>query len=156
VAGGFAVQGFDFHSAEGYHLYLGDAEGKLQRRFARYGVLRRQIQRFVPGIFTEPADHFAVAPDGRWVAAAGDLGLAVWDQGGKLLWSQDWWKTRRRTALVAALGDRTLLAVEGMKATAYDAASGKRLWEVTLADRGEARGARVSADGKTCALLTTA
>ena len=37
-------------------------------------------------------NHFAAAPDGSWVASYGDLGLAVWDRAGKLLWQQDDWK----------------------------------------------------------------
>lgn len=155
VAGGFAVQGFDFPSAEGYHLYLGNSAGKLERRFALYGLPRRQIQRFVPGIFTEHMSNFAVAPDGTWLASAGDLGLAVWTREGKLLWSEDWWKTKRRTAALAVLDRDTLLVVEGMKASAREATSGKLLWQLSLAATGEVRQIEVSADRKTCVLLSS-
>lgn len=155
VANGFAAQGFDFQFAEGYHLYLGDAAGKLERRFALYGLPRRQIQRFVPGIFTERINNFAVAPDGSWIASAGDLGVAVWSRDGKLLWSEDWWKTKRHTAALAALGADGLLVVEGMKASGREAASGKKLWQVDLAATGEVNDIQVSKDGKTCALRAT-
>jgi outer membrane protein assembly factor BamB len=152
---GFAVQGFDFCAAEGYHLYLAGTDGGLERRFALYGLPRRQIHRFVPGIFTEPGPSFAVGPDGSWVATAGDLGLAVWQRDGKLLWSQDWWKAERHPATLAALGSGTLLVVEGLKATAYEAATGRQLWQLELAATGAVRAVRASADGQTCALLAT-
>ncbi|MBM4069940.1 MAG: WD40 repeat domain-containing protein [Planctomycetes bacterium] len=155
LPGGFAVKGFDFQSAEGYHLYLGNAAGKLERRFALYGLPRRQIQRFIPGMFMERINNFAVAPDGSWIAAAGDLGLAVWSRDGKRLWSEDWWKTRRHTATLAALDTRTVLAVDDTTASARDAVTGKQLWQVRLAATGEARDIRVSMDGKTCALYAT-
>ncbi|MFO0841448.1 MAG: PQQ-binding-like beta-propeller repeat protein [Gemmataceae bacterium] len=153
---GAAVQGFDFESAEGYHLYLVGADGTPERRFALYGLPRRQIHRFVPGILTQHINHFATPPDGRWVASAGDLGLAVWSRDGRLLWSRDWWKKDRHTAVLAALGDDTLLIAEGAAAAAVDAATGKELWQVPLAKAGEVRRARVSGDGKTAALLCTA
>src|SRR5262249_1644409 len=46
---GVAVQGFDFRSAEGYHFYLAGSDGKLQRRFALYGLPKRFPHRFIPG-----------------------------------------------------------------------------------------------------------
>src|SRR5262249_36369587 len=51
LASGVAVQGYDLRSAEGYHLYLADRDGKLERRFALYGLPRRLPHRFLPGIF---------------------------------------------------------------------------------------------------------
>jgi hypothetical protein len=155
LAQGAAVQGFDFESAEGYHLYLVNSDGKPERRFALYGLPRRQIQRFVPGILTQHINQFAVPLNGRWVASAGDLGLAVWSRDGKLLWSRDWWKTDRHGATLAALGDDALLTVERTNATAFDAATGKALWQAALSKTGEVRRARVSGDGKTIALLST-
>jgi outer membrane protein assembly factor BamB len=152
---GVAVQGFDFRSAEGYHLYLAASDGRLERRFALYGIPGRQIHRFVPGILTDHSNNFAVAPDGRWVATAGDLGLAVWSREGKLLWSQDWWKDRRHTATLAALGPQTLLAAEDGQAIAYEARTGRELWRLPLAGGGVVRAVRVSRGGKTCALLST-
>jgi outer membrane protein assembly factor BamB len=155
AASGFAVQGFDFESAEGYHLYLVKPGGRLERRFALYGLPKRLPHRFVPGIFNDRINNFAVPEDGSWVASAGDLGLAVWDHNGKLLWSQDWWKSRRHTARLAALSGETLLALEGMKAEAYGAVTGKTLWQRTLADTGEVLEILLSLDGKTVAVLAT-
>src|SRR5207245_1951118 len=94
-------------------------------------------------------------PSGRWVASSGDLGLAVWSRDGKLLWSRDWWKTDRHTAVLAAIDEKTLLAIEGLKATAFTAATGQELWHVTLADTGEVRRIRVGPDGRTIAVLAT-
>src|SRR5262249_8441139 len=101
------------------------------------------------------ADHinnFAIPSDGGWCASAGDLGLAVWSRDGELLWSQDWWKTDRHTATLAALDADTLLAVEGLTATAYAARTGERRWQLRLALSGEAASVIVSPDGKTCAV----
>src|SRR5262249_29323892 len=153
---GVAVQGFDFQSAEGYQLYLTGADGKPERRFALYGLPKRLVHRFVPGILKDRIDNFAVPTDGTWVASAGDLGLAVWDRSGKLLWSQDWWKTDRHEAALAALDNKTLLVAEGRKVTAYAAAEGQQLWQTELAAAGEVHEMRASADGKSCALLSTA
>lgn len=152
---GFAVQGFDLNSAEGYHLYLADADGALERRFALYGLPKRQPHRFVPGILNDRINNFAVPEDGSWVASAGDLGLAVWDRKGSLLWSEDWWKAERHTARLAALDDRTLLVLEGMKARAFDAATGNGLWQLRLAATGEVLDVLRGQDGKTVAILTT-
>jgi hypothetical protein len=79
--------------------------------------------------------------------------LAVWSREGKLLWSQDWWKTNRRTAALAALNSDTLVAVEGMTATAYAARTGEPRWQVRLVLDGEAVQVVAGADGKTCAVL---
>jgi outer membrane protein assembly factor BamB len=152
---GVAVQGFDFRSAAGYHLYLAGNDGKLERRFALYGLPGRLPHRFVPAIMRDRLNHFAVPEDGSWVAAAGDLGLAVWSRDGKPLWTQDWWKQTRHTATLAALDAKTLLVVEGLKAQGVSAADGKKLWETTLATMGEVTEALVSSDGKTVALLAT-
>jgi outer membrane protein assembly factor BamB len=150
-----AVQGFDFNSAEGYHLYLVDADGKPQRRFALYGLPKRLPHRFVPAILGDRINNFAASPDGRWVASAGDLGLAMWTGDGKTLWTQDWGRTNRHAALLTALDDKTLLAVEGMDAAAWRAEDGKPLWKRRLAAAGEVRKAMISADGETCVLLAT-
>lgn len=152
---GFAVQGFHFDSAEGYQLHLADATGAFERRFALYGLPGRLPHRFVPGIQKDRINHFAVPESGAWVASAGDLGVAVWSRDGRLLWSLDWWKTRRRTGPIAALDASTLLVLDGMRACAHDAATGKLLWELPLAATGEASEIKVTADGKTCAILAT-
>src|SRR5262249_47489969 len=79
---GITAQGFDFKTGEGYHLYLLDGKGAIERRFALYGVPNRLTHRFVPGILHDimtgaSVDNFAVPTDGSWVATAGDLGLVV-------------------------------------------------------------------------------
>ena len=179
---GFAVQGFDFRSASGYHLYLVGNDGKLERRFALYGLPGRLPHRFVPAILRDRINHFAAPQDESWVATAGDLGLAVWSRDGKLLWSQDWWKqtlqpsgpppARGATGAVLAAPDaKTLLVVgrsagspgdpagrptvAGLKAQGFAAKDGTQLWETTLANTGEVTKAIVSGDGKTAALLAT-
>src|SRR5262249_33443256 len=152
LSSGLAVQGYDLKSAEGYHLYDVGGDGKLQRRFALYGLPKRLPHRFLPGIFlVDHINNFAVPSDGSWCASAGDLGLAVWSRDGKLLWSRDWWQTDRHSATLAALDADTLLAVEGMRATAYTARTGERRWQVRLALSGEAARVIVSPDGKSCA-----
>jgi hypothetical protein len=153
LSSGLAVQGYDLKSAEGYHLYLVGGDGKMERRFALYGLPKRLPHRFLPGVFlTDHINNFAVPANGSWVASAGDLGLAVWSRAGKLLWSRDWWTTDRHTAALAALGDDTLLAIEGKTATAYDARTGQQRWTIRLALDGEASKVIVSSDGKTCAV----
>jgi outer membrane protein assembly factor BamB len=153
LARGVAVQGYDLKSAEGYHLYLVGRDGKPKRRFALYGLPRRLPHRFLAGSFLgDRVNNFAVPTDGAWVATAGDLGLAVWSRDGKPLWSRDWWMTSRHTAVLAALGTDTLLAIEGTTATAYTARTGKVRWQVRLSRDGEAASAIGSPDGKTCAI----
>ena len=147
---GAAVQGFDLNSAQGYHLYLVGADGKLQRRFALYGLPQRLPHRFVPAIVRDHINSFAVGADGQWVATAGDLGLAVWSSDGKVLWQQDWYRQQRHPGKVVTLDASTLLVIEGMTATAYGATDGRKKWQQTLGRSGEIRIARVSADSKTC------
>lgn len=153
VRNGFAVQGFHFDTAEGYQLHLAGLDGATERRFGLYGLPGRLPHRFVPGIQRDRMNHFAVPESGAWVASAGDLGVAVWSRDGKLRWSIDRWKTGRRAAPIAALGNDTLLVLDGMKAVAHDAAGGRTLWELPLAATGRATEIRVSRDGRTCAIL---
>jgi outer membrane protein assembly factor BamB len=155
---GIAVQAFDYESAEGYHLYLMSPQGQAQHRYALYGLPRRLPHRFVPGLFNDrenPVNNFAAASDGRWIAAAGDLGLAVWDEQGELLWKVDWWKDNRRPARLAALGADALLTAAEMQVAAYEARSGRELWRLDLAPTGGVRKIAVSGDGKTAAVLAT-
>ena len=88
---GFAVQGFNFGTAEGYGMYLVNPSGTLNRCFNSYGIARRDLG----WLLSTPAEsdaqnNFTAAPDGSWVATAGNLGLAVWNSSGTLLWKQDW------------------------------------------------------------------
>lgn len=171
LTAGLAVQGFDFNSPESYHLYLVGNDGKAERRFALYGLSRRCPHRFVPGLLNDHMNNFAAAADGSWVASAGDLGLAVWSRDGKLRWSQDWWKSNRSAArltgtenwgnaklvtpMIGALNAQTLLVCDGAVATAYDAASGKQRWQLTLAASGDVRKIICTPDGSVCALLAS-
>ena len=158
---GAAVQGFDFHSAEGYNLYLLGDNGIPEKRFSLYGLSRRLPFRFVPGILLDRIDHFAMPRDGSWVASSGDLGLAVWSRDGKVLWQQDWWKTNRGHArldvdswdknrvhspLLAPLGNDGLVVIDDRQAAAYNAADGKLLWQVPLGVTGQAEYVAVGAD----------
>lgn len=169
---GFAVQGFDFNSPEGYHLYLANSNGQPERRFALYGLSRRLPFRFLAWMFNDALNRFAVAPDGSWVASHGDLGLAVWSRNGELLWKQDKWKethnrarwrgiggwTNARLAppFLTAIGKSTLLVADHTEsvATAFDAQSGKELWHVALPSGAEISKELHSTDGKTIALFS--
>ena len=156
LTNGIAVEGFDFESAAGYHLYLVGNKGQAQRRFALYGLPGRLPHRFVPGILRDRLNNFAVPPNGRWVAAAGDLGLVVWSRTGKQLWRRDFFgKKKRHTAKLAAIGNDLLLVAEGVKITARSAADGKPRWRLKLAESGEVLRVRTSKDGRTIALLAT-
>ena len=139
---GFAVQGFDLNTAEGYHLYLLGKDGIPARRFALYGLPKRATGWAAGWMLLDRIDQFAVAPDGHWVAAAGDLGLAVWDRDGKPLWRQDWWQTMRQRIHLFAADSNTLVTLHEMTATAYRAADGAKLWQTTLARSGAATGWR--------------
>jgi hypothetical protein len=161
---GFMVQGFDFDACEGYHLYQLDPAGKVQRRFALYGVANRLPHRFVPHLIRDHLNNFAAAPDGSWVASSGDLGLAVWDAQGNLLWSKDLWREDRRQPMVlAALNNQTLLTAQGMTlrarpitvSRAASRAPGEPLWEQTLGATDEVRTLHVAAGGAVVAALTT-
>ncbi len=153
---GFAVQGFDLNAPEGYHLYLLGLDGRPERRFALYGLPKRGTNWCAGWLFTDRINNFAAAPNGRWVASAGDLGLAVWSRAGKLLWSQDWWKTTRKRIVLLALDNDTLVALDGPTATAYRAASGAELWRLTLTKTGSLQTAEVSGDRKTLAIASDA
>jgi hypothetical protein len=120
-----------------------------------YGLPKRLVHRFVPAILNDRINNFAVAPDGSWVASAGDLGLAVWNADGKLLWKQDWWKKERHTATLAVQSDNKLIVIEGMLMTIYQATDGTRMWQQSLAPTGEVRSIKVSKDGHTIAIQTT-
>ena len=125
LAGGFAVQGFDFNTAQGYHLYLLGADGTPSRRFALTAFPGRLPHRFLATLIGDRVNNFAVAPDGSWVVAAGDLGMAAWDRGGKLLWTQEWWQTERKDVRLFALSAASLLVVDDGQMTDVDPVSGK-------------------------------
>jgi hypothetical protein len=157
VAGGSVfVQGFDFATSEGYHLYRLDEKGRATRRYALYGTPGRLPHRFVPSILGDRLNQFAVAPDGSWVASAGNLGLVVWDTDGKEVWRRDWWKTGEPPGLLHAVGRDALLLARGVEVSALSPRDGKPLWHLRLAPSGETVRIRSTPDGKTAAVLTDA
>ena len=150
---GFFVQGFDVHSAEGYHLYELGIDGKATKRFALYGMPKRATSWASAAQLQDVGiNNFATAPDGTWVASAGDLGLVVWDRDGKELWADEWWKTTRKRVRLLAVDDKTILVMEGATAIARDARSGKVSWSLALANTGTLLGGVVSGDRKTVVL----
>ncbi len=167
---GFAVQGFHFTAAEGYRLYLGDADGHVTRAFGLYGNVKRLPFRFVPAMVLEKSESFAVPRDGAWVATAGDLGIALWNADGKLLWQQDWsaklhngpvlrgvtniFKSAQETPKVWALNTETLLVSYGATLTAYEAQTGKAQWTCDV--DGAISEVKFTGDGRTLALATLA
>ena len=155
VGNGFAVQGYDLLSAEGYQLYLYNQAGNAERRFSLYGLPKRPTGWAGFGQLTDHVNNFATAPDASWVASAGNLGLVVWDRAGKLLWSQDFWEKSEKIVRLIAANNNTLLVLDGMSVTAYLAITGEQRWQKTLAVSGELQGGTTSADGRTCALWST-
>ncbi len=150
---GFAVQGYDLGSAEGYHLYRLDGSGQVARRFTLPGLPARMIGWAFPHM-GDRINNFAVSSDGKWVAGAGNLALGVW-QDDKLLWSQDWSATNRTILQLIALGNDRLLMARGMTLSAYEARKGQNLWSVTLDPTGEILGLSASVDGGTVAARTS-
>lgn len=147
---GFAVQGFDVFAGEGYHLYHLSADGTPERRFALFGLPKRATSWASAGQVQDPGlNAFAAAPNGGWVASAGDLGLAVWDRDGKPLWADEWWKETRKRVRLVALDDQTLVVLDGPTAAARNPRTGAVIWSLKLADTGTLRGAVVSGDRRT-------
>jgi WD40 repeat protein len=154
---GFAVQGFDLNSAEGYHLYLlnHSPAANDRQRFALYGLPKRGTTWASARLWQEPVNQFAVDPGGRWVAAGGDLGLAVWSSNGALRWSDDWWPDSRRRPLLARMHNEALLVLEADTATARNAADGRILWTHRLGGSGILTGAVATSDGSVVAVRST-
>lgn len=153
---GFAVQGYDLNTSEGYHLYLLNPATSLpERRVALFGLPKRGTSWASARQWQEPINQFAVAPDGSWIASAGDLGLAVWSRDGQLRWSDQWWASERRRPLLAPLGNEALVSLEGNIAAARSAAGGEVLWTHQLGESGRLTGAVATPDGQTLAILST-
>ncbi|MBI5832062.1 MAG: PQQ-binding-like beta-propeller repeat protein [Armatimonadetes bacterium] len=149
---GWAVQGFDYASAYGWHLYLADDNGQAERRFALYGLPKRGTAWHCARQLGPPINQFATAPDGSWVACGGDLGLVAYSRDGTPRWSHDTWKTGRAVPRLTALDDTTLLAADGAVVTALDAANGAERWRLELANTGQIISLEVSADRRTVAV----
>ena len=152
---GFSVQGYDLRSGEGYHLYRVEADGKTTRRFAVPGVPARSTHWAFPANMLRRLNKSAVAADGSWIAAAGNLGLAVWSADGTLLWSQDWSRTNRHLMPLLAADNTTLVTGQVMKLAAFDPRTGKPRWELDLGPGGAILELSASADGQTIAAHTT-
>jgi len=155
--GGFTAQGFDVTSAEGYHLYLLGTDGKVDRRFALFGLPKRGTSWAASEHIQDSGiNSFAVPHGGSWFASAGDLGLAVWDRAGQLLWTDDWWKTQRKRVRLRALGESALVVLDHGKVHLRNAPDGRPLWSLNVADTGALRGGEASVDGQTLVVYADA
>ncbi|MFE6177110.1 WD40 repeat domain-containing protein [Streptomyces sp. NPDC056464] len=159
---GFAAQGFDVHAPEGYHLYLLDAAGTPERRFALFGLPKKATDwaKSEWG-YDYGLNNFALAPGGSWVATSGDLGLAVWDRAGRERWTHEWWAQNRRVPLrLLALDDDTLITFAENTISALSAADGTTLWSLDVAGRaslgGTFNGGAVSGDRRTAVIWSEA
>jgi hypothetical protein len=147
---GFTVQGFDLFTGSGYHLYQLDKDGKAERRFALFGLPKRATSWASASQLQDAGiNAFATAPNGSWVASAGDLGLVVWDRDGKELWTDEWWKTTRKRIRLLAYDNETLVIFDGTTASILRTRAGGRERSFKLADTGTLLGGVVSADRKT-------
>lgn len=154
---GFAVQGYDFTTAQGYHLHLLNPEGKPSRRFALPGLPQRLPHEFISGAhLSDRTNQFAISPKTDWIAAAGSLGLTAWDRDGRQLWAEDWSKSAAPAGvLLATLNDETLASTRGMTVLAHDPRTGAEKWRLNLASSGEITRLVASSDGNTLVALAT-
>jgi len=150
---GAIVVGYDLNSTEGYHVYRLNADGSVRQRFAQFGLPQRLPIWCFGGHLTDRPPSFATPASGKWVASAGNLGLVVWDEAGKVLWSQDW-RENRRYALISAPDDSTLILGDGAQLVAYESATGAERWRHTLGATGSIQQITSSRDGKTLAIRT--
>ncbi|MBH1937480.1 PQQ-binding-like beta-propeller repeat protein [Streptomyces sp. AV19] len=97
-----------------------------------------------------------MAPDGSWVAACGDLGLALWDDSGTEKWVHEWWADRRTPLRLLAVDDATLVAFARGTITGLSAANGSTLWSVTVTNSGVFGGGTVSGDRRTVVIPSNA
>ena len=123
---GFAAQGFDLKTGEGYHLYALDRNGVALGRFALPGLPAKMTNWAFPAILNDHINNFAVSPDGSWIAGAGNLALAVCNDKGEILWSKDWSRDARQTMKLLAVDGRTLLTAQKMRLSALDPRREKR------------------------------
>ena len=164
-----SVIGADLTSPAEFGLHMVDpATGTVQRRFDLYGTTPRWFDRTSTALTDGCPPAFATAADGSWVACAGNLGLAAWDQNGTLLWSRANWGSypitpypgRSATAVLTALNATTLLVIDDRIATGYDATTGKQVLEADLSSvlttgNGKATAAVPSPDGTAVAVATS-
>lgn len=154
---GFAVQGYDFTSAHGYHLHLLCKDGKTIRRFALPGLPQRLPHEFISGaLLLDRTNQFAVSRRGDWIAAAGNLGIAAWNREGRQLWSEDWSKSNAPGGvLLTTLDEETVVSTRGISVLAHHASTGVLKWRLDLASSGEITRIVASPDGNTLVALAT-
>jgi len=134
---GYAIQGMDLNTGEGYHLYLLDNNGNPIRKFATFGFVKRATNWATASNLLDKLNNFTVAKNGSYIAASGDLGLVVWNSAGTELWRQEWWQTERKRLVLHSIDNNRFVALDGMKAICYNAANGQVLWENTFANTGK-------------------
>ncbi|GAB3416297.1 hypothetical protein GCM10027569_38810 [Flindersiella endophytica] len=149
-APGFTVQGFDLSAAEGYHLYLLDDAGELQRRFALFGLPKRGTD-WASGEwgYDLGLNNFAAPPSRSWIATSGDLGTTVWTESGTELWSHEGWPHGRAPYRLLALDESTLITCTGGTISGLSATDGTTLWSLSVVTSGDLLGGLACADGGT-------
>ncbi|MGI6496161.1 MAG: hypothetical protein ACOX5G_08755 [Kiritimatiellia bacterium] len=152
---GFAAAGCDLDSGEIYFLHLLDEDGATTRRFALPALPARQSSWCSAADVQDRLVHFALAPSGSWVAAAGNLGLAVWRRDGTLLWEECWAGERRAAPVLRALDEERLAIADGMLVRAVKASDGAGLWRITPDPSGEILRLAASSDGSLLAACAT-
>lgn len=170
---GIAVVGADLTAPSEFGLHIVDPgnEGTVLRRFDLYGTTPRWFGRTGTGMTDGRPPAFATAADGAWIASAGNLGLAVWNQDGTPRWSLPWWGQTPPTShpgaaadvVLAALNESTLLVVDGRQISTYDVATGVQSHQIPLSTpstpfttvNGMATAVAVSPDGTTVAVATS-
>ncbi|GAA1990222.1 hypothetical protein [Amycolatopsis minnesotensis] len=161
---GFAVTGTAFDRPQGYGLYLLGADGVPARRFDLYGLPTRLGYRTVQALQQRDDGGFAVAASGSWVASSGSLGIVVWNAAGSARWRRDTPRDAkfgsRAPAVLAAVGE-SLLVADGTTVHFHQSGAETPLWTVDLLAAqsgtkgpGAPRSLVLSADGRTCAVLT--
>ena len=154
----FTAQGFDLLSSEGMQIYTGiDADsGKPARRFSLPAYPDRACM-WAFAFLLEEAYHHAFASGDGWVAAAGDMALAVWSDSGTLLWTDNWSHEKREYIDLVAMGPDVLVVANPseLNVTGYSAKTGKQQWSVQPTLSGKLLGATASLDGSTLVVFGT-
>ncbi len=153
--GGLFAQGYDFKSANGYHLYSIDLKGSIKKKFAIPGLPARLASWATGSDLSDSINNFAAAPDGSWIAAGGNLATATWNQTGKLLWKEDWSLLSRKVQKLLPLNNQTLLSAEGGTLTAKSALNNKVKWALPLTSSASIQSMAVSADMRTVLVGTS-
>ncbi|MCM8785432.1 MAG: WD40 repeat domain-containing protein [Candidatus Omnitrophica bacterium] len=132
----FIVEGFDYYSSEGYHLYLLEQnKGEIIKKFAFYGIPQRLCHRFVPGIIRDSFDQWDIDEKGQYIALSGNFGIVVWDKEENLVWRKDWWQDGRYEGYLSFNGE-FLIVGERNKLYSVDIKNKKVVWEKELIPSG--------------------